>query len=290
MRRKSSRRSRRAILVKRVGNLEDETLQTAEDLAAAEASAAELHAKLAGMSPTTVAGEIQGVGDEGTNRMRDRFYGLQIAEKEAKAKLGDAHPRMKEILAQEAAAQQILDQQQATRAQVTRAPDRAYEDLKLQLAHQEVSLRSIKSKAAALAAQLADARRALRRFSEQEVQIARLEREHDIQDTRYRKFAPVAEEARLDQELEAQGMSNISVFQPASFDPTLVQPRKTLNLAAGFSGRTAGAAGIALFAEIALAQTHARRPAAADARTVRRRRTACLRRCSTDDRGHFAVT
>ncbi len=125
----------------------------------------------------------------------------------------------------------------------------AYEDLKLQLAHQEVSLRSIKSKAAALAAQLADARRALRRFSEQEVQIARLEREHDIQDTRYRKFAPVAEEARLDQELEARGMSNISVFQPASFDPTLVQPRKTLNLAAGFLVGLLGAAGIALFAE-----------------------------------------
>ena len=240
---------RRAIIAKRVGTLEDESLQTAGELAVAEAAAAELRSKLAGMSPTAVVGETQGIGDEGTNRMRDRFYALQIAEKEARAKFGEAHPLLQQILSEEAAARDILDHQQATRSQVTHAPDRAYEDLKLQLANREVAVRSLKSKAAALDAQLADARKGLRRFSEQEVQIARLERERDIQDVRYRKFAAVAEEARVDQDLQAQRMSNVSVFQPASFDPTLVLPRKTLNLAAALLVGLLGAAGIALIAE-----------------------------------------
>ncbi len=117
------------------------------------------------------------------------------------------------------------------------------------MASQEVSLESLKSKATVLDAQLADARQALRRFSEQETQIARLERERDIQDVRYRKFAAVAEEARVDQDLQTQRMSNVSVFQPASFDPTLVQPRKALNLAAGILVGLLGALGIALIAE-----------------------------------------
>ncbi len=113
--------TRRAIIVKRVGNLEDESLQTSSELAVAQATAAELRSKLSGMPATTVIGETHGIGDEGTNRMRDRFYALQITEKEARAKLDDSHPRMKEIRAQEAAAQEILDRQEASRTQITRA-------------------------------------------------------------------------------------------------------------------------------------------------------------------------
>jgi uncharacterized protein involved in exopolysaccharide biosynthesis len=240
---------RSAIIVKRVGFLEDESLRNASELAVADATAQGLREKLATIPATEVVGETQGIADEGTNRMRDRFYAVQIAEKEAKAKLDDGHPRMQEILKQEAAAKEILDHEEATRSQVTRAPSKAHEQLKLQLLNQEVTLGSLKSKARVLDAQLAEARRALQRFSDQEMQIARLQREKDIQDGRYRRYASVTDEARVDQALQAERMSNISIVQPASFDSTLVLPRKGLNLAAGFAAGLLGAIGIALLAE-----------------------------------------
>ncbi len=71
---------RGTILDKRVGTWEDESLQTADELAVAEATAERLREKLAATPPTEIANETQGIADEGTNRMRDRFYALQIAE------------------------------------------------------------------------------------------------------------------------------------------------------------------------------------------------------------------
>ncbi len=249
---------RSEILVKRVGTLEDSSLATAAELAVAEAAAERLRQKLATIPATEIANETQGIGDEGTNRMRDRFYALQIEKQEAKAKLDANHPRMQEIVRQEAAAKEILDRQEPTRSQVTRAPNKAYEQLQLQLLSQEVALGSLKSKAHLLQAQLAEARGALRRFNDQETQIARLQREKDIQDARYRKYASVTEEARVDQALQAQRMTNIGIVQPASLDPIPVLPRKSLNLAAGFAVGLLGAIGNALLAE-SRAQTLPRR-------------------------------
>jgi uncharacterized protein involved in exopolysaccharide biosynthesis len=112
-----------------------------------------------------------------------------------------------------------------------------------------VALASLKSKAGKLGEQLAEARRALNRFTDQEIRIVQLDRERDIQEARYRKYSSVTEEARVDQALQAQRMSNISVVQPASYDPTIILPRKSLNLAAGFAVGILGAIGIALMAE-----------------------------------------
>ncbi len=44
-------------------------------------------------------------------------------------------------------------------------------------------------------------------------------------------------------------MSNISVVQPASFEPRAIRPRKALNLALGLIVAVCGAFGIALLAE-----------------------------------------
>jgi polysaccharide biosynthesis protein PslE len=244
-----SPQDRRAIVVKRVGTLEDEALQTASDLAVAEAAANGLREKMATIPPTEIVGETQGISDGGMNLMRDRYYALQIAEKEARAKLNENHPRMQEIIKQEKEAREILDHQEATRPQVTKAPSKAYEQLRLELMDREVALASLKTKADVLAGQLAEARRALQHFSDQEIRLAQLDREREIQEARYRKYSSVTEEARVDKALQAQRMSNISVVQPASCDPTLVLPRKSLNLAAGMVVGLLGAIGIALIAE-----------------------------------------
>jgi uncharacterized protein involved in exopolysaccharide biosynthesis len=245
----ASPQERRTIVVKRVGALEDESLQTASQLAVAESAAKGLSEKLATIPATEIVGETQGISDGGTNLMRDRFYAVQLAEQEARTRLDENHPRMQELLKQEKEAKEILDRQAETRNQVTRAPNKAYEQLKLQLLNQEVALASLKSKAGKLGEQLAEARRALNRFTDQEIRIVQLDRERDIQEARYRKYSSVTEEARVDQALQAQRMSNISVVQPASYDPTIILPRKSLNLAAGFAVGILGAIGIALMAE-----------------------------------------
>ena len=67
---------RRHDLVKRVGTLEDESLETAGELAVAEAAVKRTPRETGDPPATEIANETQGIGDEGTNRMRDRFYAV----------------------------------------------------------------------------------------------------------------------------------------------------------------------------------------------------------------------
>ncbi len=76
------------------------------------------------------------------------------------------------------------------------------------------------------------------------MRIAALQREVDLLETDYRKYSANMEQARIDQQLEVQHMSNIGVVQPASYEPRPVRPRTMLNLLLGI--------GVGLFGGLAL--------------------------------------
>jgi capsular polysaccharide biosynthesis protein len=70
-----------------------------------------------------------------------------------------------------------------------------------------------------------------------------------MQDAKYRKYSDNQEQARIDQALEQNKISNISVVQPAIASTEPVKPRKSLNLALGFFLGIFGALGLAFFCE-----------------------------------------
>ena len=86
----------RKLIVARIGRLEDDLLKSEEARAVAEASVAQLRRKAAGL-PDTQVQETSGFSDDGTNRMKERFYALQLRQKEAQAKYTPDHPKMREI-------------------------------------------------------------------------------------------------------------------------------------------------------------------------------------------------
>ena len=81
-------------------------------------------------------------------------------------------------------------------------------------------------------------------LNENELRLAALQRDVDLLETDYRKYSANLEQARIDQQLEAQRMSNISIAQPASFEPRPVRPRTMLNLLLGLCAGVLG--GLAL--------------------------------------------
>ena len=70
-------------------------------------------------------------------------------------------------------------------------------------------------------------------FNQQELSIAGLERDIDVCQATYRKYAAGMEQARIDQAREMQRISNITVAQPATYEPETVFPKKTMFLAVG---------------------------------------------------------
>ena len=239
----ASPKAQRTQIVTRIGRLEDDLLKTEESRAMEEANVRQLRLKSASL-PVTQVEETSGFGDEGTNRMRERFYALQLRQKEAQSKYTDEHPKMRQVHEQIAAARKILEQEEKTLKQITREPGRLRHEAELALLVAEPKLASLEAQSGQLKSQLAAVRLQLIKLNEDELRVAVAQREVDLLETDYRKYSMNLEQTRIDQQLEVQRMSNISVVQPASFEPLPVRPRILLNLLLGFCAATLG--GLAL--------------------------------------------
>ncbi len=240
---------RREQIVTRIGRLEDDLLGVEAARSETQAKVDALRAKLAALPKEQIVETNTGIGNTGTDLIRERFFALQVQEKEAATIYTEEHPKLKAIREQLAEAERILTQQEPTRTEVTTSPDTTYEQTRLALVAEEPALESLVAKCATLQSQLTTERASLATLNANETRIAQLQRETELREAEYRKYATNLEEARIDQAMETQRMSNISVVQPASLQPRAVRPRKAMNLALGFLVAACAAFGVALLAE-----------------------------------------
>lgn len=245
----SSLPEQRRAIVDRVSRLENDLLDVQSSRAAAESRVQMLKKQLAELPATNLASRTAGIGNEGTDRMRDQFYALQLRKEEAAAKFTEDHPAMQRINQQVAEAQKLVGREETTRTQMTTAINRPHEESQIALLKEEPILAALQARADALRTQLADVRKELKAFNEQELQIAQLGREVDLLTANYRKYSANLEQTRVDQALEARQMSNIGVVQPATFETRPISPRKTINLALGLFVALFGGVGLALLKE-----------------------------------------
>ncbi|MDZ7616922.1 MAG: GNVR domain-containing protein, partial [Patescibacteria group bacterium] len=161
----------------------------------------------------------------------------------------ESHPKLQAIREELVAARMACQSEPRTRVEVTTAPDSVFEQIRLELSQEEPLLESLTAKAATVQRQLADVRSQLRSLNTDGLRLANLEREIELREADYRKYAANLEQARIDDALEARRMSNINVVQPASFEARPIRPRGVLNLALGVMIGLFGAVGLAFFAE-----------------------------------------
>lgn len=237
------------LLLERIGRLEDELLQAQAAAAVSEVKVRRFREQLASMPATQVTGTTTGTANEGTDEMRAQFYALKLLEMAASSKYTDSHPLLKETRRQAAEAKEFLDREEKTRTQVSTGPDRAYEQVQLALASEEPVLASLKAQADQLQRQLVAAQEELKTLNENELLIASLKREIEMDEASYRKYAANLEQARIDQEMERQRISNIKLVQPATLEVKPVRPRVLWNLVLGLLVGGVSGVGLALTAE-----------------------------------------
>ncbi len=243
--------AQRTQVIARAGRLEDEFLETESRRAEAEAKVRILKARLAQLPKEHVSASTAGANDTGTDGIRMQLFALELQEKEAATVYTDSHPKLQAIREELAAAREACEQESRTRVEVTTAPDSIFEQTRLELSQEEPLMQSLTAKAATLSRQLADVRSQLEALNTDGLYLVTLEREIDLREADYRKYAANLEQARIDDALEAHRMSNISVVQPASFEARPIRPRGLLNLALGVLVGVFGGVGVACFAEYA---------------------------------------
>jgi polysaccharide biosynthesis protein PslE len=239
----------RLALVTRITRLQDDLLQAEAARAVAESKVQVLRDQLATVPEKRVREQTAGVGNNGTDMMRQELYQLQIRKEEAAAKYTEAHPRMQQAIHQVAAAEEVVRNEEPTRTHVTTATNRVHEEAQLALMVEEPALASLQAKSGTLQRQLAGVRGELKSLNENELRIAKLQREVELCQVSYRKYATDLEQARIDMALQEQRMSNISVAQPATYEPKPVYPRKGSMLLFGLMFGVFGGVGLALLAD-----------------------------------------
>jgi len=159
------------------------------------------------------------------------------------------HVELKFVRDQIASAKKVLDGVDPSRTQTTVGPNKNYEDLRLTQLRQEATLASLDAKATALKTQLAEARHDMQTLNDNEMKVAQVQRDIQILDVSYRKYADSLEQARIDESLERERISNINIAEAPTLNPEPVRPRALLTLVMGFLSGLFGGLCLALALE-----------------------------------------
>jgi capsular exopolysaccharide synthesis family protein len=239
----------RRILLEQLGVLQKGITEADSDMVATRNKIKAIKQLITETPQTIVMGNTKGFPNYAADGMRQKVYELQLKEQDLRSKYTDKNVLVQEVQRQIGIAESLLKREAPTRNQVTNGINPAYQELKLAMVKEESAVAALAAKKDSLVVHLASVKSELQGFNNSEVQLARLQREKDIQEANYRKYNEKMEQARIDSALEMQKISNISVAQAATDPIKPISPKKGLNLALGFMFGGLGAVGLAFMAE-----------------------------------------
>jgi uncharacterized protein involved in exopolysaccharide biosynthesis len=239
----------RKILVDRTGRLEDDVLQSTADLASLDAELAALNEKLDRLPETRVSQRVSGLPNQAADLMRQTLYSLQLKEQELLSVFKEDTRQVQEIRRQIQEAQGILAKEEYQRTQSTNSADPTFQQLHLNLHSKQTQAASLRARMEKSREQLAQAKTSLEQLNDHEMRIVQLRRDVELQEANYRKYAENLEQARIDQALKLERISNIGVAQPATFEPQQVRPQRLLQLGVGLLASMVFGVGLAFMSE-----------------------------------------
>ncbi|MBI5591080.1 MAG: P-loop NTPase [Deltaproteobacteria bacterium] len=244
----ASLQEQRRILLDRIGNLQRDLELTDAASVASTAKIKVMKNTLASLPSTMQREETTGFANSSTDELLRRLNDLQMKEHELLSTFTENSVPVVELRRQIREAQSLLSKAQQPR-QVTRAANPTYQQLQLEFLSEDGQHSSLLAKAEAQKQQLARAKNELETVNESEMKLTNLERELDLLRANYRKYSESMEQARIDQALEMDKISNISIVQPPSYPVKPIRPRVALNLVMGLFLGLFGGIGLAFVSE-----------------------------------------
>jgi uncharacterized protein involved in exopolysaccharide biosynthesis/Mrp family chromosome partitioning ATPase len=221
------------IFLERIRQLEVEKDSTDSSLSSSTAKIQSLEEAIAGVSQTTVLEETTGYPSSGAGAMREELFRLQIEEQKLLKNFSEDSRSIESIRQEIARAEELLKKEQ-DRTQITTGLNHSYEELSLALLTEKVDRAAFEKKLSTLCQQIEAVQKQLASLNDAEMKIAVLMREISTHEANLRKYSENLEQARIDNAMESQRISNISIVQEATLPIKSVRPRKSLNLGLGF--------------------------------------------------------
>lgn len=238
-----------AVFQEQIKNVELELLQTTRSLSHSVARIADLRSQIEDLKPEIVTNRVAGIANEAKDAMRDRLYELELKEGKLRARYTDEHPLVVEVAEEREVAQRILAQLPDERVQTTEALNPNQRKLELELAEERAMQEALIARKKSATEQHRSLNEKLRELNEQEVTLAALERSVSLLEEKYRMHAAKLEQARVNDALERQQITNVNVVQPAMLVKKPVWPNKRLFAMLGMVLAMGGGLGVVILLE-----------------------------------------
>jgi uncharacterized protein involved in exopolysaccharide biosynthesis len=216
---------RRDTLESQRSAIELESYKAEQELATAEARVADLERQLEHVPERMISAKTK-IPNQGADLLREQLYALQVKSMDLKARYNDAHPLVAAIEQQIGEAEKVIQAQKEERMETTDDINPIHQKLSLELKQQSNVIAGLAARLKRLGEQQDTVLAELRDVNVHEVKLDQLEREAHVARTKFYQYAESLEQARIDQVLARQSISNVSIPQPATLAEKPVSPSK----------------------------------------------------------------
>ncbi|MGE0757930.1 MAG: GumC family protein [Pirellulaceae bacterium] len=222
----------RGMLTQQLAAIDHDLILARGELEQALAEVEDLKEKAA-IAPEEIVAAKDAQSDMTWSGMRQRVYELELLEMSLAAMSTAEHPRLAQVREQLQGARDVLARLQSERVNQSTTPNPAKRRMEEDLQRQQTKTAGLRSLIAEKLQQRGSVEREVRALLDHERTMTRMDRDIALLETSLRLLRDKQEEARVIDELKSQRISNISVFQPATFVERAVSPQKKV-LAAAF--------------------------------------------------------
>lgn len=186
------------------------------------------------ISDKVVLQEIHRGQSAPSTEMRSQLFQLEMKASQLNSGLSPDHPSLQAVSSQLDTAREILDaQENAESAATTTGINPAWQQLQLNLLNERVALAASESSLQTITNQLNELKEKVSHFNRRAQEYQNINREIQLADTSYRRYAESLERSRIDEALQNNHITNVSVAQDATLVRKPVFPDKKTMLAIG---------------------------------------------------------
>ncbi len=218
--------------------LQQELSNTESDLASSEARLQVLRKKFAALAPSAGAGAAANID---LDDMVRRVSALKIQEQELLSTYTERSVPVQEVRRQIRELQRMLPRSSRRSGSVLPGSMsiKTREGLGLELITEEGTMSSLKAKLSVQQKKLEKLQRQFKDVNENGLVLVKMERKRSALENSYKKFSENLQQARIDQSLKLEKISNITIAQKPTYS---LQPIKTMKLTVLFAGLAGGIA------------------------------------------------
>ncbi len=234
--------SGRELLQQRQTGIDRDLVVAVGELRQASSEIADIELKYAGTDDEIVASKQAG-SDSTWSGMRQQVYELELAEQNLAANHTDTHPKLKQIRKQLAGAQDILAKLDSERVDESTTPNPVKISLQQELQRQQTRVVGLRSMIQEKESQRDALQSNIEKLLEDERRLTQIDRDIRVMESSLQRMLEKLEEARIIDGLQSQKISNVHIFQPATWVERATSPnKKTLVAGCLFLGLMSGLA------------------------------------------------